>query len=219
MLCNRAASVGIMNNKINFLIILLSCIILLFYANTNAHSFLLDEIVASVNNRSVTLNELYFFGNFRTILYKKHGNFNEKFNNNQLKRLLDIYINRILILNDERGINIITIRNSAVNNFIKKFKNEYRLKYKNLKFSNFLARFGYNNERFFYFIKDILIEREFIVKRLKLFFNISRSKTEAINLKGKQVELFERKELTADLKNWIKRLRKNAKIDIISKNF
>ena len=101
----------------------------------------------------------------------------------------------------------------------KDLKERIKLKYKNLKFSGFLARFGYSKGRFFRFIKDILIEKEFIVKRLKLFFNISRSKMEGTNLKGKQAELFERKKLAADLKNWIKRLRKNAKIDIISKNF
>ncbi|MHB8291455.1 MAG: hypothetical protein ACYDEG_03210, partial [bacterium] len=142
--------------------------------NTYDNSDLGDEIIASVDNNPITLNDIYFLGNFRRILYGKKRSFNHKFSNKKIDKLLNIYINRFLILKEEHKIDIINIPADYLNSYMKSFMQDYRKKYKNLKFSQFLIIFGYNSTEFKNFIRNVLIEREFIVEHLKLFFNMSK---------------------------------------------
>ena len=192
-----------------------------------------DEIIASVDNNPITLNDIYFLGNFRRILYGEKGLFNNKFSDKKINKLLNIYINRFLILKEEHKIDIINVTKVYLNSYIKKFIKDYKRKYKNLKLSHFLAIFGYNYLKFKNFMKNMLIEREFIIEHLKLFFNMS--KKNAIILKGlenkknfennfsKNKKIFVKhssgRNIVLDLKAWIHKLRNKAKIDIISSKY
>lgn len=230
------------NNKLKFFIILFSSLILINYLRVGAalhklgseniwfpapilrlgclkaaHGFIVNEIVAQVQDKPITLNDLYFLGNFRRILYKEPEDLNKNFTHSQLNKLLSIYINRLLILNDEHEINIISISGSKVNDYIKKFEKDFRIKYKNMKFNEFLSKFGYNHTLFFNFIKNLLIEKEFIVERLKLFLNISGENIGKMKLSGNNN--IKKKKLNLDIKNWLKKLRTRSKIDIIMENY
>ncbi|MCL5674047.1 MAG: hypothetical protein M1407_05470 [Deltaproteobacteria bacterium] len=192
-----------------------------------------DEIIASVDNNPITLNDIYFLGNFRRILYGEKGLFNNKFSDKKINKLLNIYINRFLILKEEHKIDIIKIPVNYLNSYIKNFMQDYRKKYKNLKFSQFLIIFGYNYTKFENFIRNILIEKEFIAEHLKLFFNMSKKNIiilkklehkknfeNSIN-KSKKVssKQLSSKNIILDLKTWINKLRSKAAIDIVSTKY
>lgn len=201
------------------------------YAYRNAE--LGDEIIASVDDKPVTLNDIYFLGNFRRILYGSKKTFDVQFSDKKIVKLLNIYINRFLILKEEHKIDIINVTKVYLNSYIKKFIKDYKRKYKNLKLSHFLAIFGYNYLKFKNFMKNMLIEREFIIEHLKLFFNMS--KKNAIILKGLEnkknfennfsknkeisVKQLSGRNIILDLKVWVHKLRNEAKIDIISSKY
>ncbi|RZD16978.1 MAG: hypothetical protein EVJ46_01715 [Candidatus Acididesulfobacter guangdongensis] len=206
-------------------------------ANDGGHAYenaeLGDEIIASVDNKPVTLNDIYFLGNFRRILYGSKKTFDDKFSDKKIVKLLNIYINRFLILKEEHKIDIININKVYLNSYIKKFMQDYKRKYKSLKLSHFLAIFGYNYVKFENFMEDMLIERGFIIEHLKLFFNIS--KKNAIILKrlenkknfennfnkSKEIPIkhLSGRNIISDLKAWVRKLRNKAKIDIISSKY
>jgi hypothetical protein len=201
------------------------------YAYKNAE--LGDEIIASVDDKPVTLNDIYFLGNFRRILYGSKKTFDNKFSDKKIVKLLNIYINRFLILKEEHKIDIININAVYLNSYIKKFMQDYKRKYKSLKLSHFLAIFGYNYLKFENFMKDMLIEREFIIEHLKLFFNISKKNAIILkrleNKKNFENNFNKNKEISIkhlsgrniipDLKAWVRKLRNKAKIDIISSKY
>ncbi|MHB8282251.1 MAG: hypothetical protein ACYDDE_05550 [bacterium] len=217
-----------------------------YYKSENAHAVhsadnkstyenpgLGDEIIASADNNPITLNDIYFLGNFRRILYEKKGSFNDKFSDKKINKLLNIYINRFLILREEHKIDIINIQVDYLNSYIKNFMQDYRKKYKHLKFSQFLIIFGYNYTEFEHFIRNILIEREFIIEHLKLFFNMSQKNVIILkkleNKKNFENNINKSKKVSAkysagrniilDLKIWIDKLRSKANIDIISTKY
>ena len=195
--------------------------------NIYDNSDLGDEIIASVGNNPITLNDIYFLGNFRRILYEKKSSFNNKFSDKKIDKLLNIDINRFLILKEEHKIDIIKISADYLNSYMKSFMQDYRKKYKNLKFSQFLIIFGYNSAEFKNFIKNMLIEREFIVEHLKLFFNMSKKnmiilkKLENNISKSKKISIkhLSGRNIILDLKIWINKLRSKANIDIISSKY
>jgi hypothetical protein len=201
------------------------------YAYKNAELF--DEIIVSVDGKPVTLNDIYFLGNFRRILYGSKKTFYDKFSTKKIAKLLNIYINRFLILREEHKIDIININDAFLNSYIKKFMQKYKRKYKSLKFSHFLDIFGYNYLKFKNFIKDMLVEREFIIEHLKLFFNISKKNAVILKrLENKKnfennfnknkiisIKHVSGKNIILDLKAWLRRLRNKAKIDIISSKY
>ena len=201
------------------------------YAYRNAE--LGDEIIASVDDKPVTLNDIYFLGNFRRILYGSKKTFDVQFSDKKIVKLLNIYINRFLILKEEHKIDIININAVYLNSYIKKFMQDYKRKYKSLKLSHFLAIFGYNYLKFENFMKDMLIEREFIIEHLKLFFNISKKNAIILkrleNKKNFENNFNKNKEISIkhlsgrniipDLKAWVRKLRNKAKIDIISSKY
>ncbi len=192
-----------------------------------------DEIIASVDDKPVTLNDIYFLGNIRRILYGSKKTFYDKFANKNIVKLLNIYINRFLILKEEHKIDIININTAYLNSYIKKFMQDYKRKYSNLKLSHFLAIFGYNYSRFENFMKDMLIEREFIIEHLKLFFNISKKNALILkkleNKKNFDNNFNKNKEISVkhlsgrniilDLKAWVRKLRNKARLDIISSKY
>jgi hypothetical protein len=201
--------------------------------STNANPGLGDEIIASVDDNPMTLNDIYFLGNFRRILYGKKGSFNNKFSDKEINKLLNIYINRFLILKEEHKIDIINIPVNYLNSYIKNFMQDYRKKYKNLKFSQFLIIFGYNYTEFKNFIRNILTEREFIIEHLKLFFSMSKKNVIILkkleNKKNFENNINKSKKVSAkhlsgrniilDLKIWINKLRSKAIIDIVSTKY
>ncbi len=194
---------------------------------------LCNEIIASVDDNPITLNDIYFLGNFRRILYGGKSSFNNKFSDKKINKLLNIYINRFLILKEEHKIDIINIPVNYLNSYIKNFMQDYRRKYKNLKFSQFLIKFGYNYTEFKKFIRNLLIEREFIIEHLKLFFNMSKKNVIILkkleNKKKFEININKSKKISTkhlsgrniilNLKIWINKLRNKANIDMISTKY
>lgn len=191
---------------------LICAVFLLFFIflSKNSYGFLMDEIVGSVDNIPITLNELYFFVTFNRINNLKYNKLNHRFSKSDLKRNLSIYINRLLILRQEKKIGIIKISKKQIDSHIKGFKKKFKMVYKHMSFSTFLGKYGFNNAVFFDYVKNILLEKGFIHERLHFFLYSSEK---SINTPSSTKKI-QSKELLSKLKDWVNRLRRRANIEI-----
>ncbi len=175
-----------------------------------SYGFVADEVAGSLNGAPVTLNELYFLDAFQNI--ENSRPVNSFLSHDSLKKDFDIYINRMLVLNNEKETNLITVSKSQVDSYVADFKKKFNILYKNNNFSGFLTLYGLDYNSFYLYVQNIIIEKEFITERLRLFQSLSfnQAVSNGINLKsGLKVQ-----EMLSLLKGWINRLRSRANIEI-----
>lgn|GEM_PF-5047298 len=198
------------NKKNNILGISFLCLMILSLSAANSYGFLADEIAASVNNTPITLNELYFLYNFNAVNDLKYRNINKTVSDAKLKRVLNIYINRILILKQEEKTGGLTVSESSINELTASFEKKFKMLHKKISFNSFLAKFGLNKTDFKIFVKNILSEKIFIDERLR-FFLLS------IENSGKIMQSVKKKygkELSLKLKKLLFNLKKHSEIEI-----
>ncbi len=191
----------------------LTCtVFLLFFIflSKNSYGFLVNEIVGSVDNIPITLNELYFFNNFNRINNLKYNKFNHRFSKSSLKKSLNVYINRLLILRQEKKFGAVKISERQIDAYIKGFEKKFKMLHKNMLFSVFLKTYGFNKIMFVDYVKNILLEKEFIHERLH-FFLYSFEKSISTPSSTKKIQS---RELLSRLKDWVNRLRRRANIEI-----
>jgi hypothetical protein len=183
---------------------------LTFVSATVSSGFQVDSIAASVGNTPVTLNDLYFLYNFNMVNNLKYVKINETLPKAELKRLANIYINRIIILKQQEKAGGLVIHNRALKAMAQNFKKKFAYLHRHTSFSLFLSKFGFNKNGFYNFLKKILIEKKFIKYRLQFFlFTIENGRRYSKNQKQKYSA-----ELAKKLKNMIINLRIHAKIKI-----
>ena len=200
----------IINKKNNILGISFLCLMILSLTAASSYGFLADEIAASVNNTPITLNELYFLYNFNAINNLKYRNFNKTVSDAKLKRILNFYINRMLILKQEEKTGGLKVPESSIDELTAGFEKKFKMLHKKTPFNSFLAKFGLNRTDFKVFAKNILSEKIFIDERLRFFlFSIENS--------GKITQRVKRKyskELSLKLKKFLFNLKKRSEIEI-----
>lgn len=182
----------------------------------SSHGFLLDEIVGSVNNIPITMNEVQFFNIINQIDNSQNGSLgglNHNISGKYLKKNLDAYINRLLVLRQEKKFGGVTISQTMLDNYTVNFKKKFKIFNKNMLFPAFLEKYGYNDAAFSKYIKNILYEKKFIAERLHFFLYTSDNGVNILN-NGSGFKKIPKKVLLADLKKWINRLRKRAKVEI-----
>jgi len=86
--------------------------------------------------------------------------------------------------------------------------------HKDMPFPTFLRKYGYNEITFLSYVKNVLIERQFIYKRLQIFLYSSEKEINA----PKSTKKIQSVVLLPMLKGWIARLRKHARIEINDNN-
>ncbi len=185
-----------------FLFFLFSC--------KNSYGFLINEIAGTVNGTPVTLNELYFSAGVNQINELKCNELNYKFSKSSLKRNLNIYINRLIILEQEKKIGMIKVSKNRIDAYIKSFKKKFKAVCKNMQFQVFLKKYGFNTMMFFDYVKNILLEKEFIYERLHFLSYSPENGITSLN----NAKKIQSKELLSKLKAWIQGLRKHADIEI-----
>ena len=185
-----------------FLFFLFSC--------KNSYGFLINEIAGTVNGTPVTLNELYFSAGVNQINELKCNELNHKFSKSSLKRNLNIYINRLVILEQEKKIGMIKVSKNRIDAYIKSFKKKFKAVCKNMQFQVFLKKYGFNTMMFFDYVKNILLEKEFIYERLHFLSYGPENGITSLN----NAKKIQSKELLSKLKAWIQGLRKHADIEI-----
>ncbi len=172
--------------------------------------FQVDSIAASVDNTAITLNDLYFLYNFNMVNNLKYVKINKTLTNGELKHLTNIYINRIIILNQQEKAGGLIISNPALKAMAQNFKKKFAVLHRRTSFSVFLSKFGFDKNGFYNFLKKIIIEKKFIKYRLQFFlFTIANGRGTAKKQKQKYAA-----ELAKKLKNMIVNLRMHAKIKI-----
>ncbi|MGC8554182.1 MAG: hypothetical protein ACP5NA_01645 [Candidatus Acidulodesulfobacterium sp.] len=177
---------------------------------TVSNGFQVDFIAASVDNKPITLNDLYFLYNFNMVNNLKYVKINETLPKAELKRLTNIYINRIIILKQQEKAGGLIINNRTLKAMAQKFKKKFAYLHRHTSFSFFLSKFGFDKNGFYNFLKKILIEKKFIKYRLQFFlFTIENGRGASKNQKQKYSA-----ELAKKLKNMIINLRMHAKIKI-----
>lgn len=176
----------------------------------NSYGFLIDEVAGSVDNVPVTMNELYFFVAFNRIVNLKNYKTDHMLSRNSFKKKLNIYINRLLILKQEKKIRIITVSKKQIEAYVSSFKKKFKMTHKGMPFSVFLRKYGYDEVMFSGYVKNVLIERQFIYKRMQIFLYTSEKNINAPNNTKKIQSAL----LLPMLKDWIARLRKHARIEI-----
>lgn len=191
-----------MYKKSKYAAFLLFFLFLTITFSKSSYGFLIDEIVGSVDNIPVTLNELYFFADVNQINNLKYNKFNHGFSKSSLKNNLNVYINRLLILRQEKKIGVIKISEKQVNAYIEGFKKKFKITHKNMLFPVFLKKYGFDETMFLDYVKNILVEKEFIYERLHFF------------LYSSDIKKIQNKELLSKLKDWVDGLRMRAKIEI-----
>lgn len=191
------------------IIIFLSCILLSVFT-VDSNGFLADDIAASVDNTPITLNDLYFLYNFNMVNNLKYYKINGTIPNIELKRALNIYINRILILKEEEKTGGRTISKHTINLLAAGFKKKFEILHKRINFISFLKKFGFDKNSFYIFLKNILVEKEFVSDRLKFFLFALRGNAK-ISQNSKQKY---GKELSAKLKHMMFNIKMHAKIEI-----
>jgi hypothetical protein len=198
------------NKKINILAVPFLSIAILSIAAANSYAFLTDEIAASVGSTPVTLNELYFLYNFNMINNLKYSKIGKTITMGELRHILNIYINRTVILKQEEKTGGVTISAKQVNSLISSFKKKYEIMHKKTGFKLFLSKFGLNEASFYNAARNILIEKSFIKERLS-FFLFTMENTGKNN---RGYEQKHNKELAVKLKNLLLRLKEKSKIKI-----
>ena len=202
--------IKIINKKYNILGVSFLCHMILSLSGASSYSFLADEIVASVDNTPITLNELYFLYNFNAINNLKYRNLNKTVSSAKLKHILNFYINRMLILKQEEKTGGLNASESSIHELTAGFKKKFKMLHKKITFNSFLAKFGLNKTDFKVFAKNILSEKIFIDEQLRFFlFTIENS--------GKITQSVKRnynKELSLKLKKLLSNLKKRSKIEI-----
>ncbi len=176
----------------------------------NSYGFLINEIAGTVNGTPITLNELYFFANVNQINELKCNELNHRFSKSSFKRNLNIYINRLIILEQEKKIGMIKVSKNQIDAYIKSFKKKFKAACKNMQFSTFLKKYGFDKIMFFDYVKNTLLEKEFISERLRFLLYSPESGISTLNNKKKM----QSKELLSKLEAWVQRLRKHADIEI-----
>ncbi len=200
----------VINIQVYIFLIFLSYFTILFLSAVNSHGFLADEVAASVDNTPITLNELYFLYNFNMINHLKYRKINQTVNNTELRQTLNFYINRMLILNQEKKTGGTKVSESSINLLTADFKKKFKFLHKRTSFNLFLEMFGLNEIDFRAFAENILIEKIFINERLS-FFMLTLENREKISTNAKQKR---NKELSLELRNLLLKLKSNAKIQI-----
>ena len=172
--------------------------------------FQVDSIAASVDNTPITLNDLYFLYNFNMVNNLKYVKINKTLTKGELKRLTNIYINRIIILNQQEKAGGLIVNNLTLKAMAQNFKKKFAVLHRHTSFSVFLSKFGFDKNSFYNFFKKILIEKKFIKYRLQFFlFTIENGRGTSKKQKQKYAA-----ELKKKLKNMIVNLRMHAKIQI-----
>jgi hypothetical protein len=200
--------------KITWLSIFFAFFLTSVFASVSS-GFQVDSIAASVDNTPITLNDLYFLYNFNMVNNLKYVKINETLPEAELKRLSNIYINRIIILKQQEKAGGVTINSRIINSRTLKitaqnFKKKFASLHKHISFSVFLSKFGFDKNDFYNFLKKLVIEKKFIKYRLQFFlFTIENGRGASKRQKQKYAA-----ELTEKLKNMIINLRTHAKIKI-----
>ena len=177
---------------------------------TVSSGFQADYIAASVGNTPITLNDLYFLYNFNMVNNLKYVKINKTLTKGELKRLTNIYINRIIILNQQEKAGGLIVNNLTLKAMAQNFKKKFASLHRHTSFSLFLSKFGFDKNDFYNFLKKILIEKKFIKYRLQFFlFTIKNGRGASKKQKQKYSA-----ELAEKLKNMIVNLRMHSKIKI-----
>ena len=191
-------------------LIFLACFSMVALASISSYGFQVDYIAASVDDTPITLNDLYFLYNFNMVNNLKYVKINGTLSKAELKRLANIYINRIIIFKQQEKAGGVIINSQTVKIFALNFKRKFAALHKHTSFIAFLKKFGLDRNGFYNFLKKILIEKKFIKYRMQFFLFTIENGQKA----SKKQEQKNAVELAKKLKDMIINLRMHSKIEI-----